>query len=230
MAMGQMAATLAHEIRNPLGSMELFCTLLKQDLAGQPSSFNLAEQIHRGIRRLDRIISDCLQFSRGATPRMRQLQAVEPLLAEALNYVEPKANEAGVALVSRASGEGPVSCDPHQINQVLLNLLINAVDACIEKESAGDESYLPEVALISDLSSGSDWRLEIRDNGNGISEAHQKLMFDPFYSTKERGTGLGLAIVHSIVAAHEGDILVTSSEGIGTSIEITIRRNSDIAG
>src|SRR5258708_1698862 len=109
--------------------MELFCTLLKKDLADQPQSLGLAEQIHLGIRTLDRIISNCLQFARDISPKRRPLPDVAPLIDEAVSYVQGKAQSLQVAIERNSSGSGHVCIDPYLLNQVLLNLLMNAVEA-----------------------------------------------------------------------------------------------------
>lgn len=206
MAMGQMAASLAHEIRNPLGSMELFCTLLKKDLGGQPQLLQVAEQIHLGIRTLDRIISNCLQFARDVNPRKKRITDVRPLLDEALSYVQGRAEELKVRVSAECVGYEPVSIDPYLLNQVLLNLLLNAIDA------AGENGT---VVLRSEQQAG-EWTIVIEDSGPGITDEAKRQMFDPFFTTKQGGTGLGLTIVHSIVSAHEGSIDFVSEAGRGT--------------
>ena len=213
MAMGQMAASLAHEIRNPLGSMELFCTLLKKDLKQQPQLLVAAEQIHVGIRTLDRIISNCLQFTRDIIPRKITCGDVTAMLDEVRTYVEPKAKELRVELVINNSGRGQIDLDSFLVNQVLVNLLINAVEAAGENKDA-----VPTVTVDSTLGE-TGWLIAIQDNGRGISAEDQRQIFDPFFTTKQGGTGLGLTIVYSIVRAHGGTLEIESSPA-GTRAEV----------
>ena len=224
MAMGQMAASLAHEIRNPLGSMELFCSLLKKDLSQESNSLYLAEQIHSGIRRLDRIISNCLQFAREVVPQRKPVEDVEQLLQEVLSCVQNKTQESAVELSLESIGSGELEVDSYQINQALLNLVINAIDAAQERATQAEINFQPEVIIRSDLTKPDVWKLAVVDNGMGLAESVQEQMFDPFFSTKSEGVGLGLAIVHSIVNAHQGKISFFSKKGVGTTVVVEIPR------
>lgn len=215
MAMGQMAASLAHEIRNPLGSMELFCTLLKKDLQEQPHALDLAEQIHSSIRRVDYLISNCLQFSRDIQPKRAPLEDIPTFLEDIVKLTEAKAVEIGVSVELEHQGDGEVYADSYLISQAVSNLIGNALDAvsAIENPSIRFKSQIDEY-----------WCLSVSDNGVGISDEDRQHVFDPFYSTKKGGTGLGLAIVHSIIAAHGGAISILSRPGKGTEVTLRIPR------
>ena len=215
MAMGQMAASLAHEIRNPLGSMELYCTLLKKDLRGTAAAttLELAEQIHAGIKVLDRIISNCLQFSRDLVPKKKILHETSELLSELASYARPKAEELGVELTIEEQGGFPVCIDPFLVGQALLNVLLNGIDAA----SAGTAR---QVTVTSDRTASACWKVTVKDSGPGIAEGDREKIFDPFFTTKRGGTGLGLAIVHSIVSAHQGSVAVLSRPGEGAAITL----------
>lgn len=219
MAMGQMAASLAHEIRNPLGSMELYCTLLKKDLSGLPKSFELAEQIHSGIKILDRIISNCLQFSRDLVPKRKRITDTSELIDETFTCVQAKAEEAGVRLTFEEKGENELCIDSYLVHQALVNLILNSIEASQEQASA-DSLDQPESVVVveSDRQNADSWFISVRDNGPGITQIEQERIFDPFFTTKNDGTGLGLAIVHSIVAAHSGHVAISSVPGRGTTV------------
>ena len=219
MAMGQMAASLAHEIRNPLGSMELFCTLLKKDLKGQPALLQTAEQIHLGIRTLDQIISNCLQFARDISPKRKVCSDVWPMLEEVRTYAQTRAEDKGVRLTIERNGEGDVEFDHYLVQQVLVNLMLNGIDAASERTSGG------QVVLKSSILADR-WEVSIEDNGFGIPEGELKNIFDPFFTTKQGGTGLGLTIVHSIVTAHDGEIRIDSKAGEGTSATVSFPRRA----
>jgi len=219
MAMGQMAASLAHEIRNPLGSMELFCSLLKKDLKGQPQLLQTAEQIHLGIRTLDRIITNCLQFARDISPKRKVCSDVGPMLEEVRTYAQTKAEDKGVRLLVEKNGEGEIEIDSYLVQQVLVNLMFNAIDAASERAGSG------QVTLRSSILADR-WEVSIEDNGFGIPEKELKNIFDPFFTTKQGGTGLGLTIVHSIVTAHDGEIRIDSRAGEGTSATVSFPRRA----
>lgn len=221
MAMGQMAASLAHEIRNPLGSMELFCTLLKKDLTDEPERLKLAEQIHSGIRTLDRIITNCLQFTRETQPRRRKLDDVASYLAEVVEGIAAKTAEAQVPVRTHHSGVGVVAVDPYLFKQALTNLVVNAVDATVERRHQEGMGFVPTVEIESLLAEGN-WTLRISDNGCGIPPEDRDRIFDPFYTTKSAGTGLGLAIVHSILLAHGATMAIETEQGRGTTVIVEI--------
>lgn len=217
LAMGEMAATLAHEIRNPLGSMELYCSLLKKDLKNQESLCALAEQIHSGIKNIDRIIANCLQFARDVNPRRKNVNDIRALVVQAINYAKPKADSLQVTIDFHELNQGQAYLDPHLINQVLLNLILNAVEASAEAR--------PEKAAVlieSSFDERGNWHLVVCDNGIGISEEDKRRIFDPFFSTKQGGTGLGLTVVHSIVEAHKGRIKIESEKGKGSRFSIEL--------
>lgn len=229
MAMGQMAVSLAHEIRNPLGSMELFCTLLKKDLSTQPESFHLADQIHAGIRRVDRIISNCLQFARDVLPRHKPIQDMRKFLEHVLEGVQGKMAGTDVGIIIEVVDDQCVFADPYLISQAVLNLVSNAVEAVVEKQrkiasgenAVAQREYIPEVRIVSQ-SSDREWILSIIDNGVGISKEEEGQVFDPFFTTKREGTGLGLSIVYRIIDAHGGKVNVSSNPGDGTEVVINI--------
>lgn len=216
-AMGQMAASLAHEIRNPLGSMELFCSLLKKDLQDRPNALGLADQIHQGIQRLERIIANCLQFTRDVRPRTEETDDLSALFDEMTRYVGPKARELGVTVRVTTECEGVAAIDHFLLSQVLINLVLNAIEA-----AAADDSAPREVAVHGSIGATGTLTIFISDNGCGIGTEVLPRIFDPFFTTKTGGTGLGLAIVHSIVTAHRGRISVTSEPGMGTEVIIEI--------
>ena len=185
MAMGQMAASLAHEIRNPLGSMELFCSLLKKDLAEQPGLFGLAEQIHSGIRTVNHIITNCLQFAREIVANRKPVTNIREYLEKAIENIKAKATESGVEVEIVTIGEGSISIDHYQMKQVIINLVSNAIDAVAERfHQLPDLVEQKRVIIESDLGDDAFWILSINDNGIGISEESKKSIFEPFFSTK----------------------------------------------
>ena len=222
-AMGEMAASLAHEIRNPLGSMELYCSLLKRDLDDSVEQFELADNIHKGIKRLDRIITNCLQFTKTIEPRCRPIDDPRMFLQGIIDEVSSLETRDSVEIRLEDSGDLEVVVDASLITQALLNLLHNALDAC--KESAADKPLIRMRSLRVD----SIWRIEISDNGTGLNQPDTEKLFNPFFTTKSAGTGLGLAIVHRIAGAHGGTIRLFSGErgGALAVLELPIGRTSN---
>lgn len=227
-AMGEMAASLAHEIRNPLGSMELYCSLLKKDLKNQPQSLELAEQIHLGIRTLDRIIANCLQFSRDITPRKKRVNNIKSFLDDVLAGLAAQARESGIDLKVEDSCASFMFVDPFLLKQAILNVVLNAMQA-FKRDSSGKAVVMvgkPCIIIKCEESSLEEQLIRVSDNGCGIGSELQQKIFDPFWTTKREGTGLGLAIVHSIMSAHGGNIYVKSKVDEGTEITLAFQ-NSD---
>ncbi len=209
-ALGEMAAGLAHEIRNPLGGIQLYASLLKKDVEDRPASHQIVEKIAGGVRRLEGLVSQVLQFSRDITAQRADCDLAQ-LVAQTLGLAAPKLTGVDVRV------DGPealrVSADPLLLGQALLNLLLNAAEAMqsqgrlsVEYGPAGQETFF----------------LAVSDSGPGIEPAVAERIFNPFFSTKESGTGLGLAIVHRIVEAHDGAIGVAKGPLGGARFELTM--------
>ena len=208
-AMGQMAASMAHEIRNPLGGMELFCSLLVKELSGDDRKRHLAEQILKGIRTVDRIIQNCLQFAREIVPQRTDVRNLQEYCSDIASLVAARAKDLGVVI----SIDAPVDqgyFDPFLVQQTLVNLLSNGIDAVHERSRRELKEQLPESEKRVSLSILSVTPLVfcVEDNGDGIPEENLQKIFDPFMTTKTTGTGLGLAICHAIARAHGGEIRV----------------------
>ncbi|MEW6489029.1 MAG: ATP-binding protein [Thermodesulfobacteriota bacterium] len=198
-AMGEMAAGIAHEIRNPLGSLELFASHLLDELRGTPRE-ELAGHVLKGIQNLSRITGNLLLFARKVEPQRAPVD-LAGVLREAALYARAAISAKGVRL-EEALGPAAVAADPDLLRQAFLNLLLNAVQAVgeggvIRVESALDPAETPPVALA-----------RVLDDGPGVSAEARERIFDPFYTTRAGGMGLGLAIVQRIVSAHGGWVSV----------------------
>jgi len=213
-ALGEMAAGMAHEIRNPLGGIQLYASMLAGDLANQPQSFELAQKIGGCVRKLESLVSRFLHFAR----EMR-VQIVQCDLADVVDDALSLAGGAIVDKLINISTRGPktlpVSADPLLLGQALLNLILNAVQA---SQSGGAVM----VEFAADANEGKQFRLAVEDSGPGIPPEIMDKIFDPFFTTKDEGTGLGLAIVHRVVEAHEGTISAINRDGGGARFEIRI--------
>jgi len=212
-ALGEMSSGLAHEIRNPLGIISSSAQLLQTQLpATAQANKQLLEVIHEESQRLNGLVSDFLKFGRPTEPHCEP-QKLELLVQRAVDQTSIVAQEAGVKLSYRPPEVSiTVPVDADMIQQMLLNLLLNAVDACTE----GGEVA---IQLSRDEQAAS---LSITDNGCGIEAAMQATIFNPFVTTKDHGSGLGLSTAHNIAVAHGGDIRVGSRVGHGSCFTVTL--------
>jgi signal transduction histidine kinase len=219
-AMGQMVGCIAHEIRNPLGSVELFASLLRKDLRDQPQLKTYAEHISVAVQSMDRLLSNLLVYTR---PNCSQAgwQETGLLIREVLTLASHAMVPAAIEVCCHVDAQVPqLWCDGAKLKQVLLNLVLNAVQAMPE----GGRLTIAATIAPSSMSESPAVHLTVSDTGTGIPTELQSRIFDPFFTTKDEGTGLGLAIVHALVEAHQGRIDVESRSGLGTSFVITLPR------
>lgn len=204
---GEMAAGLAHEIKNPLASLSGAIQLLKEDSNYDPENDKLMQIALREANRLSSLLNDFLQFARPKTgnPVVLNLNVV---LAEVLDLFENDPEIYGKVTVERIFvPDIQIEMDPLHLHQVLLNLLMNAAQSLSE-----NGRIIVRVVLSGDESVN----VEIIDNGCGMSPETINLIFDPFYTTRAKGVGLGLSIVHRILDAYNCRLDVTSTEGEGS--------------
>jgi signal transduction histidine kinase len=215
-ALGEMAAGMAHEIRNPLGGIQLYASLLAKDVADRPASHELVTKISTGVKRLESIVSQVLQFSRDIRISPSPCDLAE-MVWQAIELAEQGRSCAG--LRCEVTGERPmlVTVDATLIGQSLLNLLINAIDAM---DGAG--TLRVEYGQPPKDSDAKQFHLLIHDTGPGIPSDVIDRIFNPFFTTKDTGTGLGLSIVHRIVEAHDGAIIASNDPDGGARFEIRI--------
>jgi signal transduction histidine kinase len=208
-ALGEMAAGMAHEIRNPLGGIQLYASLLAKDVAGQPESLTLVNKISAGVTRLERLVSQVLQFTRQMTASVTEADAAE-VVEQAVDLARPQLR----GVMCDVDGPRPMRAqmDPLLLGQAALNLLLNAAEA------AGEGGC---VAVRWSQEAGR-LRLVVSDDGPGVPAHLLDKIFNPFFTTKETGTGLGLAIVHRIVEAHDGTISVRNGSNGGAEFELRI--------
>jgi signal transduction histidine kinase len=213
-AMGRMAAELAHEIRNPLGSLALFSGMLVQDLEDQAGPLELARKMQEGVGRLNSLVGNTLAFSRDLHPKpgcipLRDFWE-DALRTTALAEAFPCENQ----IPEQASWQG----DPDLLRQVAQNLLQNALRAL-------EDTPAPRVILAAmeeRLDGQPCWHVTLSDNGCGIPAEALAKVFDPFFSTFGGGTGLGLAVCHRIIVAHGGLLFIESQQGRGTTVHLRL--------
>jgi signal transduction histidine kinase len=198
-ALGEMAAGIAHEIRNPLAAIHLYASMLVEDLSPEANAGQMAAKIAHAVRGLNAIVTDVLAFARDIAPR-RQRVIWRDLVDRAIDAVTPQLRAAGAMVQCDDLADGDhlsLEADPHLMHQVLLNLLRNAVEA-----------GATTVRLSAALDEAGFVQLSVHDDGPGIPDEAIDRIFNPFFTTRNTGTGLGLAIVHRIVDAHGGAISV----------------------
>ncbi|MDQ3668134.1 MAG: ATP-binding protein [Acidobacteriota bacterium] len=223
-AVGQATAQVAHEIRNPLGSIRLGVTMLRESVS-TPDALNTIELVERGIKHLNKLVVDVTQFSRQKAPERSRVDLHE-LIDMSLDLVSESVKEKQTPVEKDFSSEPLVGdWDGHQLRQVFVNVISNAVDA--SREGAPLKISTKEVTLTESGRGESGAtrryaRVAISDQGKGIDETSVDRIFEPFFSTKKRGTGLGLAIVKQLVELHEGKISLDSPTGKGTRFIIDL--------
>lgn len=217
-AMGELIGRIAHEIRNPLGSVELFASLLQRDLNEHEPTQRYAQQISQAVQLMDRLLANLLLYMR-PVHLTRAWHHAGSLLNESLELAAHAIAKAPVDIRMDVSQEVPlIWCHDGQLKQVVVNLIINAVQAM---PNGGELVISLSQEPIQSLGKRA-VRLTVRDSGVGIDPALRSRLFDPFFTTKDEGTGLGLAIVHSIVDAHHGRIDIESTVGQGTACSIIL--------
>jgi PAS domain S-box-containing protein len=225
-AIGQLAAGVSHEINNPLGVILGFAqTLCRKVGDGSELSFPL-RSIEREALRCKELVQSLLTFSRQERRSQERLD-LTPAVSNALLLVETQARVRGVALRRDLDGNPlPIEGNPNQIQQIVINLCTNALDAT---PSGGTLT----VSCRRHARDGRGWaRLQVADTGEGIPESIRKKIYDPFFTTKEpgRGTGLGLALVYELVQHHHGRIDFTSETGRGTTFFVDLPLAEAAAG
>jgi two-component system, NtrC family, sensor histidine kinase PilS len=215
-AVGRLAAAIAHEIRNPLTSIAGSVEMLGGIASLTDEQQTLVQIVTRESERLNNIITDFLEYSRGKHYKFDKVDLL-PLLEDTLTLLENRlvAENTGISIQRRIGvGEALVYADGDKLKQVFWNFCQNAVRAM---ESGG-------ILTVSVEAIGDDWQVNFADTGRGMSPQQTEKIFEPFQSQFEGGTGLGLAIVYQIVQAHEGKVWARSKEGQGTTFVLRLRR------
>ena len=218
--MGETAANIAHEIRNPLGSIELFASLLIKELK-EKKNRDRASHIISSVRDMDNKISNLLLFARDRTPPMKKVN-VHNALKEIIAFSEQIIEKENILLaVDYEDAEPIVVGNAEMLKQVFLNLMLNAMQAMPEGGNLYIKTRVSDVGSEDDIPRGSKVEIRFTDTGCGIPAENTKTIFDPFFTTKGKGAGLGLAIVHNIVDIHGGSIYVENNKGGGAAFNIT---------
>lgn len=218
-----IAGGFAHEIRNPLTSIKTFIQLAPERKDDSQFIGEFSRIVLDDVNRIERLIQEILDYARYMEPRLTD-EDLNEIVSSCLYFIQVKADSRGIKIEKDLAPELPRGMlDRQQIKQVLLNLLLNAMDAMSEKTGT-----LRVRTTRLQKGDGNVWtQIEIEDTGHGISRENLDHIFDPFFTTKHasvvnEGTGLGLTIAHQIIREHRGEIQVQSTEGIGTTFRINL--------
>jgi len=225
-SLGEIVSGIAHEIKNPLTGISCAVQVFQSEMSEDDGRKAVTTEILNHIKRLDRTVKDLLNYAKPKPPNFLPLK-INDVLNKAVFFVYPEAKKQNVSINSSDEAEIPdVMMDPDQMQQVFLNLMINAVQAM------PDGGKLKITTLKSDLDNEEDCKIiellpgeqavivRFEDTGKGIEGEYLDSIFDPFFTKKSKGTGLGLAISRRIVHEHGGEIIVKSEVGKGSVFSI----------
>jgi two-component system sensor histidine kinase HydH len=218
-SVGRLAAGVAHEIRNPLSSIKGFATYFKERYPDRPADQQTADIMIQEVDRLNRVVGQLLEFARPVPVKPKPF-ALQKLMDDSIKLVSEQAANKNISIQARNNARvDEVQIDPDRINQVLLNLYLNAIDA-MEKGGELNVEIFCEGQRRNVV-------IQVSDNGHGISREELSKIFEPYFTTKSTGTGLGLAIAHNIVEAMGGKITVESDGQAGTIFRVILPNSEE---
>jgi two-component system nitrogen regulation sensor histidine kinase GlnL len=224
-ALGEMAAAIAREVKNPLASIEVMAGVLKRQLTDQPEALETLSDIIKEAKMANAIVVEVLEFVRPISLQVDRV-VIDDVLKDAITIAEAKMRRGAVSIRMHVAPDVPeLLADAHQLRLLFANLLANAFEALggeghvdvraefvpAEEEPGGTTEPLPPQVCV-----------EVKDNGPGIGADDIERIFSPFFTTKPQGTGLGLAIVRKVVDAHAGRIDAVSAPGRGATFRVTL--------
>jgi two-component system, NtrC family, sensor histidine kinase HydH len=211
--MGEMAAGLAHEIKNPLASLVGAIQMLKEDLRYDADHERLMDIILRETDRLSTLVNDFLFFARPPAGKPEKINLNSAINEITVLFERDPSHQKSFVLQKDISPDAWVLIDPVHLSQVLWNLLLNAADAIVEDGRIELKALPSKNSLI---------KIQVRDNGCGMEPHVAQSIFDPFYTTKAEGTGLGLSIVHRILESYNSRLDVDTKPSQGTTFSFTL--------
>ena len=211
-AIGELSASLAHEIRNPLGSIEGAAQILEQPQITDEMRREFLTVIRKESRRVNRLLTDLLDFARPRPPEFQSVN-VGGVVDSVVTLVGHTAEQNGIEIrKSLPASPSVIECDTEQLKQVILNLAINAIQAMPNGGEIAISAAEKDTGIV----------IAVSDQGSGIPAESIGKIFDPFFTTKESGTGLGLSVAHQIVTQHGGVITAEKNADRGMTFSITI--------
>lgn len=217
---GQLAAGVAHEIKNPLASIKGAADILTDDDTSQAERDEFKGILRNEVRRIDATVTEFLEFARPKETRFETIDLTDAVAAT-LRQIEAQARREGIVIEADLQGGVVVDGDREKLHQMTLNLVLNAVQA----SNSGDNV---RISLAERRGDGA--TLVIHDSGAGIAEGDMEHIFDPFFTTKSSGSGLGLAVVKDIIDRHDGRIDVDSTARQGTTVTVQLPRTHSRSG
>ena len=222
-SLAEMATLLAHEIRNPLGSLELFAGLLADAAVKQPELRRWTDHIQAGLRSLSATVNNVLQFHSQPAPQL-SLVNLGRLLRESIDFLRPLARQSGLRIdLHNSVGELEIPADSHRLQQVFFNLALNAFRAMT---LGGTLLVRAQWHGGADQGCSGEVRIDFEDTGKGIAAEHLPKIFEPGYSTQTGTPGLGLAVCRAVMEQHRGRIGVASQPGKGTTFSLILPRSA----
>jgi PAS domain S-box-containing protein len=225
-ALGEMAAAIAHEVKNPLASIEVMAGVLKRQLTDREDALEILNDIIKEAKMANSIVVEVLEFVRPIQLQVERVQ-LDDVIKDSITLAEGKMRRGAVTIRTALEPDVPeLLADPHQLRQLFSNLLANAFEA-LGGEGHVDITGHLELDDIGPASQDAEPEppkvvVEVRDTGPGMGPDDLERIFSPFFTTKPQGTGLGLAIVRKVVDAHEGRIDALSAPGRGATFRVTL--------
>ncbi|MFW5958145.1 MAG: two-component system sensor histidine kinase NtrB, partial [Desulfosalsimonas sp.] len=222
MSIGRLSAGIAHEINNPLTTIMTSAMMLQEELAPSDEMYEELQIISNEAQRCRKIVQSLLDFARQTKP-MQKLHDINDIIAESIYLTKKQAEFSDIEIKTHLAENMPqVYVDKEQIQQLVINLILNAVEAT---DPGGQITISTESPRSADKI-----YMHVKDTGRGIASEDLGRIFDPFFTTREFGTGLGLSISHSIVERHGGEIKVDSRPGRGTKFTVILPAGGESQG
>ena len=214
---GQIAAGVAHEIKNPLASIKGAADILTDDDTSRADREEFKEILRNEVKRIDGTVTEFLDFARPKETRLEKLDLSETVRTS-LRQIDSQLEQKGIATNRSLQDNVIIEGDREKLHQLILNLALNAIQA-----SGEGDTFSIELESVGNLAN-----LTISDTGSGIDERTLPRLFEPFYTTKSDGTGLGLAVVQEIVKGHNGTIVIKSEKNRGTTVKVVLPLRAEI--
>ncbi len=217
-AMQEMAVCMSQELKNPLGSLELYASILHRELRDDPDNQRITSRMSSAIHAMDHLLDNYVTFASLPRPQPGQVN-VRQWLDGAVAQVSQLDRASGVVFSCHYHHRGEaIVGDPDLLRQLVFNLLVNA----IESIRGGGEVTVSSRDLAAEAGRPAFLEVRVKDSGCGIEEQDRERIFDPFFTTKDRASGLGLAAAHYIIEAHQGLIRVESRPGVGATFTVLL--------